>query len=1154
MATRELSGTRALSTTRPLKRKWSPYNDDHRLLGGSPVHGSLEVRGCGIELFNMAPSVQRRYLVICVLLALFTAWSDACPDLCQCVERGNNMDVHCSGLSFPSRNLNKTHVQHIFEAIPQNDIQVMITSYELEELDGSLFIDRKPQRLKFFSNKQEELSISDTTFDNMKEELRELRVDRSKLKDFPFHKIADLNHLQNLTLFSNQLTKIPVLDCKDSALQTLDVHDNSINSVEGETFATCYNLQVLDLSRNELTELPESLKCPPSLTELYLQDNQINSAHPSSLVNCESLSNINLARNELKKLPPLPSSLKTLDASENLVDSLDSASLKNGEALEDINLSGNRIRQIPSLMCGSSLRRLTLRGNIIASIEQDTFTNCDSLEILDLSDNSIVSLPNPFPCPPSLRILDLSGNQIIELAPDTFKNCESLEELRLAQNILGYLPDLECPPSLVKLDLSYNRVNGFDDTVFSQCSGLQTVDLTENRLIHMPPCGPAFRNMHLSDNEIRNIRNPNLEHCEFLEKIDLSNNFLEELPQFMCPPSMQMLDLSDNKLSKVPTESFVECPTLFALHMQNNRIFNTDPRAFAGLIELRYLRLEGNKLEQLPPGSFFMESPFLLEMDLSENNISLLEPNAFFGVIGEESTVNLAGNRIKFIYLSSVATLLENGVSINLSENPLDCTECDLAWMPRARQLLSGHCENYQSLDELRPRDFRHCRPNQGRRRPNQGRRPNGGESEGEQSGPSGSEAEGEEGPQGQGPPPPRPNQGPPRGPGRRGPGGGRRQQQQQQRQQQPPQQQRGPGEFLIVRGADEDPRRPTQEFSGPPAGALSRRQGQFGGRENSPGQNQFLRHLTQNQQAVNRRSQGGPQVVEYVEDYSPDASQQAEEYVVLAYRLSDATGVVTLAGYLDAQILRDWSLQMLHVKIRDCTFLHDHRGTKVGLQLLPDQALRLQRNKEAYFSRYIQSREQRSIAFRFPLSTSPADAIAIMQALKQKEKISFFSPDEAGRFGETVVEAGLNSEFTWDTRDTTLLSPSLALSLAPEQPTSTCPVALPDSRKMASRGELASPPLHSASSTSPLPSGSSTSFLQSGSSTPSPHSGSSTPSPHSGSSTSFLPLGSSTSPLQAGASTSFLHAGTCPSPLHTGAPTSASTSQLGLEGRESST
>eukprot|EP00058_Branchiostoma_floridae_P019534 XP_002605024.1 hypothetical protein BRAFLDRAFT_85165 [Branchiostoma floridae] len=203
--------------------------------------------------------------------------------------------------------------------------------------------------------------------------------------------------------------------------------------------------------------------------------------------------------------------------------------------------------------------------------------------------------------------------------------------------------------------------------------------------------------------------------------IFLGNNNIQEIPTdaFNSLSSVVNLYLNNNPLTSLPLDAFRGLTTLQKLDLGECQISTIEDNAFRGLTELTDLTLDTNQGQpgvRHQPGkgqiSTIEDNAFRglteltdLTLDTNQGQISTIEDNAFRGLT-ELTDLTFDTNQIKSVSLSTFQGLRSLNVlnlrmnqltslpadvfestlnlqSLYMSDNPWDCSDCALAWLPR---------------------------------------------------------------------------------------------------------------------------------------------------------------------------------------------------------------------------------------------------------------------------------------------------------------------------------------------------------------------------------------------------------------------------------------------------------------------------------------
>ncbi|XP_029681879.1 extracellular matrix protein 2 [Takifugu rubripes] len=214
---------------------------------------------------------------------------------------------------------------------------------------------------------------------------------------------------------------------------------------------------------------------------------------------------------------------------------------------------------------------------------------------------------------------------------------------------LAHFPPLSIA-ELKSLSLEDNNISSIPAESFNGIPNLEWINLSKNQLSSAAIDPKAFTGL------------------KFLRRLYLNGNLLEVVPNNL-PSTLQELKISDNKLRGVDENSFRDLSNLVILELEGNLLSegNVDPRAFAPLIHLSYLRLGRNYFRTVPQGL----PPSLLELYL-ENNLIEEISEAVFNQTENLNVVSLSHNRLDETSIAPMAWIDHRNLeSIDLSHNQL---------------------------------------------------------------------------------------------------------------------------------------------------------------------------------------------------------------------------------------------------------------------------------------------------------------------------------------------------------------------------------------------------------------------------------------------------------------------------------------------------
>jgi Leucine-rich repeat (LRR) protein len=513
-----------------------------------------------------------------------------------------------------------------------------------------------------------------------------LDMSHKGITSIPAHAFKDCGKLEGLKLNNNLLSSVAGLTFSPSPssptsppLKALDLSENYITMLSGETFTTLSKLKILDLSNNRLTSLTGQ-EFPSSLTHLDLSNNHITSLRGAKfeLSACSAtacvITGYTTPTNE------------RLDLSGNLISSL--AGVKFLGSIKELHLEQNRIKVLAGVTFSDLLETLVLKDNMISLLAGVNFAKTQDL---DLENNDLSSLDG-VNFPESLTILNLQNNDLSSLAGVKFPDL--LTHLFLDGNTLVVLdfefdsvtnallvlmsyPSNVCIPQKSLRDHVNDLSIGSCQWLVSKCNATvpkvheieMPLDPSGNPTDTHPDGSPVWpTNTHecciwagsyagaplnrtgacsldgdvsidLSDRHITAIPPGAFENIGSPGHLDLSDNKITSLAGVTFPASLTELDLALNKLTSLAGLNF-NFTNMENLYLNGNEITSLAGVTFAGSIE--ELSLHQNKITTLAGVTFAgtieklwlddneitslngMTFPSSLELDLSGNKITSL--------------------------------------------------------------------------------------------------------------------------------------------------------------------------------------------------------------------------------------------------------------------------------------------------------------------------------------------------------------------------------------------------------------------------------------------------------------------------------------------------------------------------------------------------
>ncbi|XP_075063017.1 volume-regulated anion channel subunit LRRC8E-like [Mixophyes fleayi] len=241
---------------------------------------------------------------------------------------------------------------------------------------------RELKSLKLLTMKSN-LSKVPQTVTEVASHLQKLSIQNDGTKLLTVNALKRLSLLKELELIRCDLERIPHAVFSLNNLQSLDLKDNSLHTIEEIiSLQHCRKLSVLRLWHNQIAYIPDHIRKLKGLEELCLNRNKIL-VLPPQLFLCTKLRHLDLSYNEIRELPPEVGVLQVLQF-------------------------------------------LALTGNFLEELPNELFF-CQKLKTLKLGQNKITSLSPKIGSLVSLVRLDIKGNRMDVLPPEV-GGCVSLKK------------------------------------------------------------------------------------------------------------------------------------------------------------------------------------------------------------------------------------------------------------------------------------------------------------------------------------------------------------------------------------------------------------------------------------------------------------------------------------------------------------------------------------------------------------------------------------------------------------------------------------------------------------------------------------------------------------------------------------------------------
>ncbi|KAJ8025583.1 Leucine-rich repeat-containing protein 15 [Holothuria leucospilota] len=288
--------------------------------------------------------------------------------------------------------------------------------------------------------------------------------------------------------------------------------------------------------------------------------------------------------------------------------------------------------------------------------------------------------------------LYLSGNMISVINASDFLNLRQLVTLDLSSNVIEHIDKTAFHPltKLTYLNLESNKIYSLEVAHFQSLVNLETLNIGSNSdLVIHGPCtlsnlmnlkkfslkhSPVTFGLYLfgnttscSEYNCNTLTGSSLCHLPVLDELDISYTATGKVPVelFGLTPSLRIISLAGNKVREIPDGSFYDLVSLEELTLNYNNLTYVHRGTFNGTTSLVKLEL-GNEYLVVDPDSFD-DMPNLSELSLTLLGQSVIDSLApVLGNIGI-SKLNLHHNFLTSVpaSMSHISTL----ISLDLSQN-----------------------------------------------------------------------------------------------------------------------------------------------------------------------------------------------------------------------------------------------------------------------------------------------------------------------------------------------------------------------------------------------------------------------------------------------------------------------------------------------------
>lgn len=506
--------------------------------------------------------------------------------------------------------------------------------------------------------------------------LQILNLRNNMLETIEADTFMPMQNLHELLLSHNKIRRLDVHSLNGlKVLTLLSIDNNLLTKIHPETFRNCSSLQILNLNENQLTQIPLALKDMRLLQTLDLGENLITSLDEPGFRGLNKVYGLRLIGNQIQNISraafrELPE-LEILNLATNQIMSIERGTFDALHKIKAIRLDGNYLTHINGLFAN-------MHGLLWLNVSDNRLTQFDfsqipfGLEWLDLHINNLTELTNTYALDQQLQLktLDVSFNHLEKITDTTFP--DSIELLFLNDNLIRVVEPLTFhdKPNLLRVDLYANRITGLDKKALR----LSPVPM-ERRLPEFYIGGNPFicdcniewlRAINENSREFPRIMDIDTIYCKLLNNRDKSYiPLLEAQPhQFLCGYDSHCRILCDC-CGRDSCNCEMKCPTnCTCFHDQTwktnivecaGRHIHDVPRRMSN--DVTELYLDGTNLIDLSSNSF-IDKRNLAVFYGNNSNIQMIH-NGTFNHLQRLMILHLANNKLQRL----------NGFEFNSLEN-----------------------------------------------------------------------------------------------------------------------------------------------------------------------------------------------------------------------------------------------------------------------------------------------------------------------------------------------------------------------------------------------------------------------------------------------------------------------------------------------------
>ncbi|OAD57152.1 Leucine-rich repeat-containing G-protein coupled receptor 4 [Eufriesea mexicana] len=534
--------------------------------------------------------------------------------------------------------------------------------------------------------------IEKNALDNVSS-LKSLNLANNSLESLPEFMFSNLTNLEYLSLAENKLNSLEYLFVRLEKLRVLNISCNPVMHLRrGHLFGLTKDTTILtdgnvfwSISTGTFTN--SFLKDEEELKNLEKMKAEADVEQMDDSTEKELNAEQEKEDNTLKDCSPItrkeiPKGMKLkLCMTNNIIVSM--------EPLEGKIAANSNCAEIP---VNEKEKSISLRGLNIKGFHEKWYqSQYFPIISLDLANNEITEITKELlnDLPEDLIYVNLMGNRIRGIHNQVIEN-RYLRMLNLRNNLIENVED----DALAKTNLTALFING------NQLDNLSFVSSLPKSLTELV----------LAGNQISSISDGAFSKLSRLVYLNLANNKITKLQEnvFKGLDSLQVLIITRNSLTEIERQAFNDLKQLTTLYLHRNSLAELKKGTFSELESLKDLNLAWNKFEKITSDTFSDLPQTLDFLHIDFNEINSLQEASFVNV--PRFTLSLTGNKISSIPKGTfeLPTLRD----LHLNNNTLTTIDGDsYEGLPQLKrlwlnenlitQISKGSCKNLGSLNIL---------------------------------------------------------------------------------------------------------------------------------------------------------------------------------------------------------------------------------------------------------------------------------------------------------------------------------------------------------------------------------------------------------------------------------------------------------------------